>query len=559
MAIEDFHPFDDAAWLRAQSALVGAGAVAAAAALFGESRGWSSGLRFAMSLAAAIIAGCAVFFGRQLGVFAPPLIAALCLAVPLAPHLFTSNSLRFWTFLHWGAFGAALAFVSVLLFVLGVTAILEMVRYLFDVGIPQRAYEHLYVVACAFVGPLFALGRIPRDLFEEAVIAAPAEDRLSSGLGTLQDWIAAPLALAVALVLHAYAAKIVLTGELPKNQIGWIVGSFALFALTVRVAAHPFLTRGGVATRLFGRIWTATLVLPLLLLAYGLWLRISDQGVTGERYYLGLAAVSAGAIVLAQVFPRLRGDIRLMAAVPVLLLALSAFGPWGVAQTVARSQIDRLLRDYPSLGRDGDKVDALTEERREAARTRLQAIAAVGALPALMPHLGDEDRNAVAGLEEDRQLTVLLDRLGLGYGTPSPQYRSFAGQKPVALDVTGYDTFFTNLGAYASEFSGTVATDAPPQFVTQNGEITLRWQGVTDRFDAAAAVRSLPDVGGASPEAVAPFVADIRTRDGRSLRLFVRSASFDPATLGGVSLSFDLALRRAEWPASASLGGGGQR
>lgn len=560
LEIENVHPLGEAQWWRTETALVCAGAAAAVVALFGESRRAAVSLRLGTSLAVAVVVGALVLFGARLGVFAPPLVAAACLAVPLAPHVVGSSPLRFWTFVHWGAFGAALAFVSVLLFVLGLTAILEMVRYLFDIGIPQRAYEHLYVVACAFVGPLFALGRVPRDLTEEAVVLAPATDRLSSGLGVLQDWIAAPLALVVALVLHVYVAKIAATGELPKNQVGWIVGSFALFALSVRVAAHPFLRVGGAATRLFGRVWTATLVLPTALLAYALWLRIVDQGVTAERYYLALAALSAAAIVLAQLPQRVRGDIRVMAAIPVALLALSSFGPWGVSATVGRSQTALLRKETPTLGQGGALADRLNDEQRQTVRSRIQALNEVGALPALLPYLGEADRTAVISRDEGEQDTELLDRLGLAYGSPSPIYRSFAASKGAAFDVGRYDTVFTNVGVVGSTFPAPSAIDTPPDFIAQSGGIAVRYQGVVDRFDASLVTRALPETASAAPETVAPSVVDVRTDGGRSLRLFIRSASFDQSTSAIASLAFDVAIRRGEWPTpNGSLGGDGQR
>ncbi|HEY9056247.1 MAG TPA: hypothetical protein VIN77_03770, partial [Aurantimonas sp.] len=249
----------DFVWLLA--ALYGAAASSVVAAIFAETRRLPVSVRVVSPIAAALIVGLVIWFGPDLGVTAPPLILAATLAVPLAPYIGRHDACRFWVFSLGTIVGVALAFLSVLLFVLGLSAILEMIRFLLDVGLPNDAYEHIYVTAFALIGPLFSLGRIPRD-FDET-IAITGDDRLIAGVRILVDWVAAPLVLATAIVLHLYAAKILVTGEVPKNEIGWIVATFAFLLLSLRIASDPFIAGGAWPTRLLARIWALALLVPL--------------------------------------------------------------------------------------------------------------------------------------------------------------------------------------------------------------------------------------------------------------------------------------------------------
>ena len=96
-------------------------------------------------------------------------------------------------------------------------------------------------------------------------------------------------------------------------------------------------------TAFFLRIWPYILIVPIVLLAYALYLRIGAYGVTPDRYLLALFGLVLAILVVLQRFPTLRGDIRLMVVVPALALLLASFGPQGASSVSLRSQVHRFL------------------------------------------------------------------------------------------------------------------------------------------------------------------------------------------------------------------------
>ncbi|MCO0638408.1 DUF4153 domain-containing protein, partial [Lutimaribacter sp. EGI FJ00014] len=165
-------------------------------------------------------------------------------------------------------------------------------------------------------------------------------------------------------ILHLYALKIAVTREVPEGQIGWLVLAYGLCLFGALLIINPFFDRARAPTRAFLRLWPFFLPVPLALLFYALALRVGEYGITPDRFLLGLFG-SVMAIVLAlQLFPRLRGDIRLIAGLPVAALILGSFGPQGALGVSLRSQASRFLEivQNPPVeeGREKEALSALT-------------------------------------------------------------------------------------------------------------------------------------------------------------------------------------------------------
>lgn len=566
LAIRDVFIPDQANYLWLLAALYGATASSVAASLFLEGRDAGRLLRNFISLLAGAAVGSLIWWGSSLSVYSPALIAAATFAVPLAPFIGRGTDDRFWAFTLWTFVGVTLAFLSVLLFVLGVSAILEMIRYLFDTGLSSSAYEHIYTTALTLVGPLFALGRIP-DARDET-IPFLQDDRLVSGVRILFDFVAAPLALVTAIVLHLYAAKILFTAALPKNEIGWIVTFYSILVLSLRIAVDPFISGGAATTRIFARAFAPLLVVPLALLAYAALLRIGSEGVTLQRYYLALGGISTAIVLVLQGVPRWRRKIRLIAGVPLVLLLVSAVGPWGAPDTVGRSQM-ALIRAAARTEKDGAKLvpAAIPTPIQAALRSRLDALDEAGQLWRVVPLL--EARQAsdlrTALLQQpDRASDVVAAGLGLSNAASVRSVSSFTAGRDSTLQLSGYDVglierFVTNNGVRPSPAQprpGSIALSLSGVM------LTVALNGGEDRFALGAAVAALPDqLFSTDPKDLDQPVLDLVGEGGRHARLSIRQLSMASADKMVVSATLSVFLRSAEWPAApantqpASLGG----
>jgi Domain of unknown function (DUF4153) len=84
------------------------------------------------------------------------------------------------------------------------------------------------------------------------------------------------------------------------------------------------------------------MIVPTVLLVLAVWQRISEYGVTPERYCLVLFALWLMAMVAYLGSARGRMDLRVIPASLAVGLVLSSFGPWGAAAISMHSQLAEL-------------------------------------------------------------------------------------------------------------------------------------------------------------------------------------------------------------------------
>ncbi|MBB3935082.1 DUF4153 domain-containing protein [Aureimonas phyllosphaerae] len=514
--------------------LVAGAAASVAATLFAESRGSSLAVARLAGCAGLAAVGVAVGFAHPFLLNGPALTLAVLTAVPLAPFLGRGSSRSFWDFTLWIALGITLGWFSVVVFLLGFTAIFEMVRTLFGVGLTERAYTHLFTTGLTLVGPLFALGRVPQP--DAVALQDRTGERLERAVRPLFEWVTAPLVLVASMIIHVYAAKIILTGDVPTNEIGWIVLLYSAFVLSLRLGLEPYLNTLAAPARLFARVWAAAVVVPLFLFAYALFLRVSGEGWTIERYFSAAYGLAAGLAVVLQIVPRTRSDIRTMVAVLPVLLTLATFGPWGVVATVARSQSALIERDFGTRLRGGaDAIQTLDGQERDVLLSRLDALDDV-----------DEGRHfaeasgVLPEVEPDKRLAEIRNLPSVAAIREADASRSIdqSFETDDVWDVGGFDRVLP------VSATGVDASGDGSSLRLEGTRLVLTYRDQTDRFDLTS---ELPASRVRSAEGQLPaLVVDLRSAEGRTIRLRVVHLRWSPQG-ELVWLQTAVALRHGEW------------
>lgn len=341
--------------------LASAATAALAATLFLEARQSGAGLRHGTALVAALAAFGAVWFSGTILSHEFVLLPALAGLALVAPYLWRYSASAFWLFAVRFAFAVVLGGFALILAAGGISAILLSLTYLFGLDVSSELYGHVWATAGFLLAPLFGLGRLPKWFHDEP--AGSEEEYMAIGIRALGDFVAAPLLLVYALILHAYAGKIILTMEVPKGQIGWLVLGYGFCLFGALLISYPYWRLARAPMRLLLHIWPFVMPVPLAMLFYAVWLRIGQYGVTPERYLLVLYGLVTLAIVVVQLSRPLRGDIRVMVALPVLALCFASFGPQGVNGWSIRSQAERfkslVTQAADDVMKEGEAVSVL--------------------------------------------------------------------------------------------------------------------------------------------------------------------------------------------------------
>jgi hypothetical protein len=446
------------------------------AALFMEARRASAAGRHVVSVLAGIIGFALIEWHQIFSTYEPALIPALVGLVALAPFIGRHTPLAFWLFSLRLLFAGVLAILALILLAGGLSAIFASLSYLFGLPVPDEIHAHVWVSVGLLIAPLFGIGQIPTQFEEPAGRSVP--DHLERGMTVLGDYVAAPLLLVYALILHAYAAKIVLTGHVPEGQVGWLVLAFGLCLFGALIVIHPFFHIGRAPTRLLVRIWPVAVPIPIALLLFAVFVRIADYGVTPERYLLAAFAVVA-IIATAMQMTRLKGDIRLLAGLPLLALFIASAGPFGAIQLSLDSQASRfaeLVRQQPvPVDRQRRALDILDFLN---ARGALDRVSTVELDPASNPYERFRQVAAANGLDPDFRLVGGRD--------------SFVRTiRPVhVMQSEGYDLILTEvgLGEVQPPVVRTLPDGSQLRLSASVGGIVVAHQGRTVRFDIPGTV-----------------------------------------------------------------------
>ncbi len=389
-------------------------------------------------LAAMLVAyGAVIFQTSQLLLF-----SGLVLGVMIAGFLHEgAGQGALWLFNLRFGLAALLAMVVAVVFGLGLSAIVEALNLLFDAGLASDLHEHIWVTAAALVGPLFGLTLIPKTLRETIVIADEKGTLLERGVSVMVNYVLVPIILVYAAILHAYAVKIAAGWSLPKGQIGLMVTIYALGGTGAWLVAWPWRDSGTRLLRWFMGGWFWLTIVPAVLLAVAIWRRVSDYGVTPERYMIMLTAVWIAGLTVYLALRRNRADMRLILGGLAVLLLLGSVGPFGANGLTTSTQLRRLavLLEERGVLRDGAYVTPpkpLDAGAKTEGYSILYALQESGGLGRLRPWFEGSARDPFALSSDGWTLfNNLSDALGFSAPTIMPDQVNYLANAPTDIAV----------------------------------------------------------------------------------------------------------------------------
>jgi hypothetical protein len=338
-----------------------------------------------------------------------------------------------WNFAAQMAGALGLSILVGLVFGLGVSAIFASFDFLFGARLMRTFDDEILVTSIYLVGPVFGLGMTP--IISRASEAGPEHSAtlVARGMRVIASFVLVPLALIYAGVLYAYATKTVVAGELPKNQIGWMVSLFVTCGTVVWLIAWPWRDRGHILVRWFNRYWFLLLFVPGVMLAIAMSQRLSGNGWTVPRYVLAIVIAWLAVLAMFVALKRNRVDIRIPIVTAAALLLAGSFGPWGSHGVVAASQIawlQQLLTEKAVFanGLITGKLPASEGEARAEAVSRLRVLQSVDALHKIKPWM--QTPIAAKSIDiDDVSKAVGIENTYAPRSEPSNQVR-FATQQP---------------------------------------------------------------------------------------------------------------------------------
>jgi len=483
--------------------------------------------------------------------------------IALAPIFYQSLPDEVWLHVVWTVLAAFLSLVVFIFWMSAFYTIQWMVNTLFPAGQNLKVIREIIIGLGILVSLLFFLVCLPPTSKSQSSkeTHTPLDEAAFISIKPVFDFLLVPIIFIMALVLHIYAAAITLRQAFPDGQIGKMVTLYVCFVLSIRFVIHPFLSQARLTTRLFAHLWAFLLLVPLAILLVAVTLRTGYYGMTINRYYLYLGALATIAIILAQLFPRWRHDIRVIALIPGFCLIISVFGPWSVQNWVGYSQAQYLIRHYVTQGRLNFSHQQTHPESRDDLLHHVVLLDETRQLSRLLPYVERDNHLAVdfiafhdtARERRRRQERPALESFMQVLGLPQPiqeQRDTPVDANEVALtggmvlnraaivETSDYDLVVP----YFVISPERMATDLGSEFINAriDGEqITLRFRNHVDSI-------SLPELLAKIPQAGANRSINLETAAARAIRLIPLTITRDEEGQTQ-KLIITLMLRQQEW------------
>ncbi len=419
-----------------------------------------------LTVAAILLAMYAVTVPRDLPA-APEYHLARLLLLAVALHLFAAVAPfsgkgglnAFWQFNISICVKAVTAFLFSMVLYAGLAIAVAALDNLFGIYVPEKRYFELWVFIVGIVTTWIFLAGVPEDL--DGLDAVTGFHRV---LRTFVQFILFPILLVYLTILYAYMVKIVVEWSWPRGWVSGLILGYAAAGLLLMILVHPLRERGEFAWIRTAWRWFFVSVIPMVvMLVLAMWRRISEYGITEERYLGGILGFWLAGIVLYFLIGKGK-NIRVIPGSLCFLAMFSAFGPWGAFGVSETSQVGRLrlLLEKHSMFEGGRVVaarDTLPLAERSQVSSIIRYLYSIHGYDRIRPWFGENLDRAPDGagkkLRNPRDVAALL---GIEFALGGVNVRmgtiTFVADPATVADIGRYDRMIGPRYIGGSEMTG---------------------------------------------------------------------------------------------------------
>lgn len=399
-------------------------------ATFTESQGW--GAKKTWGIKAAVLLAILVYYLLLPLEFTPEesevffryllFVLAAHLLVSFVPFINKQDPLDFWAynktlllqFLRSALYSAAL-YIGLIIAMVSLDLLLEF-------EIDGERYFQLWVCIVGIFNTWLFLSGVPKahDLTEK-------ERAYPGGLKVFVQYILLPLITVYICILYLYTGKILLEWQWPNGWVANLVLTFSIAGILALLLLYPIRRESKNRwIQHFSRFYYIALIPLVILLMFSIWVRISEYGVTVNRYFVATLGVWLSGMVIYFIF-RKEHNIKV---IPISLFAVAiliSFGPLGAFEVSKRSQLDRielLLQKNDLLAEDGtikqvSDADGLSFEDQKQISSSIKYVVTLKGAEALQSYF-EEDLKTVVAHEDSvvgntYETEQILGLVGLSY------------------------------------------------------------------------------------------------------------------------------------------------
>lgn len=257
--------------------------------------------------------------------------------VAFAPYIKTGTNLDFWNFNKSIFLRTLTSSLYSFVIYIGLSLAILAINQLFKIDFYKEIYGDLFFVVSGVFSTIMILSGIPKT-FE----VDEAEFQYPQGLKIFTVYILLPLIILYLTILYVYGFKILFLTELPTGWVSYLVLSYAVFGIFAFLLVYPIMKLPENKTiNIFSKYFYYLLIPLIVLLFISIFKRISDYGITENRYYVFLLAIWLCFVSISMIIKKLE-SIRIIPISLAIFSLLSVVGPWSSFNISKNSQLNRL-------------------------------------------------------------------------------------------------------------------------------------------------------------------------------------------------------------------------
>ena len=268
------------------------------------------------------------------------------LSIFVAPFFKQKDENGFWVFLMKNAKAAVVATAISVVLLIAIDGLLFGFFNLFDIKVSARPFVYSAIISSCTIFPILFFSGIPS--IDDSQQEAPALNKFQT---STNKFIFLPVVSLYILLLYAYIAKIIIQWEMPKGMVSYLVSaSILLMLLRVTLMLPERINPKQSFESKLLKILPAACIPLVILMSVGIIRRISDYGISEDRYYITAINIFYYAIIAILLIDKIRCKSKYIAIVFCSMFFIATNGPLSAINVTHRIWMGSIKDALTELG-----------------------------------------------------------------------------------------------------------------------------------------------------------------------------------------------------------------